>query len=191
MDNAASGQYRAMHLATERYHRRSIRLRDFDYAGCGGYFITFCTHQRARLFGVVRDDSLQLTALGRCAERCWLAIPGHFPTIVLDSFVIMPDHVHAILWIARRRADGSDRGEPSSDGTPAGAVGSIVRGFKIGVTKWAHANTSIRRVWQRNYYEAIIRDPAAAHRIRRYIANNPPRWVAAVARGDNRDDRIS
>jgi REP element-mobilizing transposase RayT len=178
-----------MHAGNDRGHRKSIRLRGFDYAGCGGYFVTFCTLRRARLFGRVCHGSLQLTRFGRCAERCWLAIPDHFATVTLDAFVVMPDHVHAILWIARRRDDAPDQDATSPHGTPPGTIGSIIRGFKIGVTKWAHANTAIDRVWQRNYYEAVIRSPVAADRIRRYIANNPARWVAAIARNHrgNRD----
>ena len=80
-----------------RHHRRSIRLKEYDYTQPGAYFITICTHDRAGLFGEIVDGEMRLNDCGRVAEQCWLDIPSHFPHAELDAFVIMPNHVHGIL----------------------------------------------------------------------------------------------
>lgn len=143
---------------------------------------------------------MRLNDAGRVAEECWKTIPDHFPHVELDAFVIMPNHVHGIFGIVDDAFVGAKnvspepntgakgfsprRGMPraaSASGTtafrsPSKTVGSVVRGFKIGVTKWIRANTGIHDVWQRNYYEHIVRDDDDLNRIRSYIADNPARW---------------
>ena len=180
-----------------KHRRRSIRLRGYDYRSGGAYFITICTHKRTCLFGKVVFGEMRLCATGRVARKCWMAIPKHFPRAKLDAFVIMPDHVHGIIWINDdpRAIAGSDNdgnivgakdispppkscdAGVSAFRSPSKTVGSIVRGFKIGVTKWIRAHTGVREVWQRNYYEHIIRNEAALQRIRAYIEGNPGRWA--------------
>ncbi|HEX9728709.1 MAG TPA: transposase [Gemmatimonadales bacterium] len=176
------------------HRRRSIRLSGYDYARPGAYFVTACTQNRTCLFGDVVAGEMRLNDVGQVATQCWLAIPDHFPNVTLDSFVIMPNHVHGIIWIVGAvGAVGAEnfpplqpppqpplqppRPGPSTFRSPSKTVGSIIRGFKIGVTKWVRANTHLRDVWQRNYYEHIIRDEAALRRIRRYIEHNPARWT--------------
>ncbi len=199
------------------YRRRSIRLRGYDYAQPGAYFVTICTYRRQPLFGEVVDGEMRLNAAGRVARRCWLEIPQHFPHVQLDEFVIMPNHVHGILVIVEHPypdAVDPDVGaknvgaknvsplhspdvvdpdvgaknlsplpsplHPSQPSkmprSPSRTIGSVVRGFKIGVTKWFRQNTDIYNVWQRNYYEHIIRNERALNNIRRYIRDNPLRW---------------
>ena len=87
-----------MKYAPER-RRRSIRLKGYDYSQPGAYFVTICTHERRCLFGDVVDGEMRLNELGKIARQCWLAIPEHFPHARLDEFVIMPNHVHGIIWI--------------------------------------------------------------------------------------------
>lgn len=195
----------------ERRHRRSIRLKGYDYSQAGAYFVTLCTEGRACLFGEVFEDQVRLTDIGLVAEECWLEIPAHFPTVELDAFVIMPNHVHGILVItwdmpsavgANVRANNhspqsqsdsrnvgannysplpvSDPPRVSEFRSPSRTIGSIIRGFKIGVTKWCRQNTAIMDVWQRNYYEHIIRDETSLVRIRQYIQLNPARWDADI-----------
>jgi len=165
--------------------RRSIRLKGYDYSRAGAYFVTICTHQRQCLFGDIVDGDMRLNALGEIARQCWLAIPDHFPHARLDEFVIMPNHVHGIIWIVDDvRADaanvvGAKNFSPLQNQYPHGTsktIGSIVRGFKIGVTKWARQHANVHTVWQRNYYEHIIRDEKSLNRIRQYIMSNPMRW---------------
>ncbi|MCB0201526.1 MAG: hypothetical protein H6649_12290 [Caldilineae bacterium] len=172
-------------------HRRSIRLRGYDYSQAGAYFITVVTHDRTCLFGQVVDGEMLLNAAGLEAEKCWLAIPEHFPFVELDAFVIMPNHIHGIIVITPdgdnvRANVGAKNFSPlppppsrhsQSFRSPSKTVGSIVRGFKIGVTKWFRAKTDVYAVWQRNYYDHIVRDEPSLHRIRQYIVDNPMKWA--------------
>ena len=81
------------------HHRRSIRLQGYDYSSPGAYFVTMCTHNRECLFGEIANGKMRLNELGKIASQCWLAIPDHFPHARLGAFVIMPNHVHGIIWI--------------------------------------------------------------------------------------------
>lgn len=83
----------------EKHHRHNIRLKGYDYSQAGAYFITIVTHDRACLFGEVVDGEMQLNGWGEIVKRCWQEIPAHFPHVALDAFVVMPNHVHGILWI--------------------------------------------------------------------------------------------
>jgi REP element-mobilizing transposase RayT len=163
----------------EKHHRRSIRLKGYDYAQAGAYFVTIVTHGRECLFGDVVDGQMQLNNAGRFAEQCWLDIPHHFLHVELDAFVVMPNHVHGIIVIPD--FVGAKNFSPLPDGTPflsrSRTIGSVVRGFKIGVTKWLRINIDISAVWQRNYYEHIIRNEESLDRIREYIVNNPLQWA--------------
>jgi len=168
---------------TARRHRRSIRLRGYDYSAAGAYFVTVCAKDRACLFGEVVDGEMRLNDAGNVAQRCWQDIPCHFPHAGLDEFVIMPNHVHGIIVLTDRDRDDHDVGAKNfsplrqpPNGTSK-TIGSIVRGFKIGVTKWMRRNTPVQTVWQRNYYEHVIRNEDSLDRIRRYIAENPLRWA--------------
>ena len=172
--------------SSPRQNRRSIRLRGYDYSQAGAYFVTLCTHNRQCLFGEMVDGKMQLNEAGRVVENCWNDIPLHFPHVELDEWVIMPNHVHGILSIAVSPDVGAKNFSPlqcslkhQSAQRPCGTsktIGSIVRGFKIGVTKWLRNNTPIHDVWQRNYWEHIIRNEPELHHIREYIHNNPAQW---------------
>ena len=131
-----------------------------------------------------------LNDTGMVAQRCWLAIPEHFPDVVLHEYVVMPDHVHGIIQIVRTNIGSvgvknfSPRltnHHPIPMKSPSRTVGSIIRGFKIGVTKWCRENRSDEypighAVWQRNYHDHIIRDDPSYDRISNYILNNPKKW---------------
>ena len=147
---------------------------------------------------------LTLNDAGLAVNRCWLEIPDHFPFVELDAFVIMPNHVHGILSIGTKdclpvRANGANDDSPlrdeashtlrapydrtshtvrtPHDGT-SNTIGSVVRGFKIGVTKWFRENRpEIHEVWQRNFYEHVIRNDDDLNEVRLYIANNPVRSI--------------
>ena len=163
------------------HKRRSIRLRGYDYASAGAYFITICTHRHQCLFGTIVNGDLRLNDTGQRAQTCWNLIPDHFPHVRLDAFVVMPNHVHGILFTSENgvvRAKNVSPLQPTRtlQGTSK-TIGSIVRGLKIGVTKWARRNTAIQTVWQRNYWEHIIRSEPELAGLREYIANNPARWI--------------
>lgn len=165
------------------HNRRSIRLKGYDYSMEGLYFITICVKNRATLFGRVINGELELNDIGRKAEECWLEIPRHFPNILLRPFVIMPNHVHGILEISKSSAEDTENhacekvaGNHMPLRTHSRTIGSVVRGFKIGLTKWVRQNTDVQTVWHRNYYEHIIRDERSYHAITAYIFNNPKNW---------------
>src|SRR4051812_36442607 len=155
-------------------HRRSIRLQDYDYAQAGTYYITLCASQRQRLFGQIVGGQMVLSDLGHAAEREWLQTPHMRPNVGLDAFVVMPDHFHAVVVITQRAEVATASGFRS----PSHTLGAIIRGFKAAMTRQANTlwGTSRQLLWQRNYYEHIIRNDADLDRIRRYIAANPMRW---------------
>ncbi len=168
------------------HHRRSIRLRGYDYSRPGAYFITICTQGHVCLFGNIVKGEMVSNDAGQVARRCWRDIPIHFPHAALDQFVVMPNHVHGIIVIggdddvvgAENEPDvGAENFSPLRSAGTSKTLGSMVRGFKIGVTKWMRNKTPIHNVWQRNFYEHIIRDAFELNRIRQYIIDNPGNWA--------------
>ena len=139
-----------MRYDSNKHHRRSIRLKGFDYTREGAYFVTICTQNQACLFGEIVNGQMRLNDVGEVADICWRAIPERFPRVVLDAFVIMPNHVHGIIWIGpENRANvGAKNFSPLPPQPPrpsqrgASAFRSSIEngwfraGFKIGVTKW-------------------------------------------------------
>jgi len=165
----------------QRHHRHSIRLQGYDYTQSGAYFVTICTHGRALLFGNVVGGEMRLNDAGRMVRDEWFKTAQLRPYVVLyeDEFVVMPNHIHGIVWIdnvgaRRRRAPTMEQfGKPVP-----GSIPTIVRSFKSAVTRRINQwrGTPGARVWQRNYYEHIIRTERALNAIRRYIIENPLRW---------------
>lgn len=121
---------------------------------------------------------MKLNDAGKIANQCWLNIPNHFPDVVLHEYVVMPNHIHGIIEKTGSKTVGSKNFSllPSRPNGTSKTIGSIVRGFKNGVTKWMRQNTNIYDVWQRIYYEHIIRDEQSYDRIAEYIKNNPANW---------------
>jgi putative transposase len=165
-----------------RHHRRSIRLKGYDYSQAGAYFITLCTQDRACLFGKVVNGEMRLNDAGRMVLAEWHRLPERFPQVVLDAFVVMPNHVHGILVITdpASTVGATTRVAPTR---VAPTVGNIIGAFKSRVTveyirgvKTSGWPPFRGRLWQRNYYEHIIRNERALNAIRRYILENPLRW---------------
>ena len=162
--------------------RRSIRIPGYDYTQWGSYFVTLCAWQNHCSFGSVVGGALQLSEIGRRVEACWEAIPAHFSSVELDEFIVMPNHVHGILMLSPSSSAESNpivSTPVERFGHPvAGSVPTIIRSFKAAATR------DVRRflqrsdfvVWQRNYYEHVVRDENALVRIRQYIIDNPARW---------------
>lgn len=165
---------------TTIHNRRSIRLKGYDYSREGLYFITICTNNRAHLFGFIYNQQLQLSTIGNIVQKCWEEIPIHFPNVILHEYVIMPNHIHGIVEISSKLTPDNwlmlPHQQHDFQKMIPRSVASIVKGFKIGVTKWCRNNTKINTVWQRNYYEHIIRNEPSYHTITRYIINNPEKW---------------
>jgi REP element-mobilizing transposase RayT len=148
-----------------RPRRQSLRLPAYDYSQVGAYFITVCTQNRLMLFGEVIDSDVRLNEMGMIVQQTWDDLPRHYHCIDLDAFIVMPNHVHGIIILA----DQSER----RYGIP-----EIVRGFKTFSARHVNERAGKRGVlWQRGYYERVIRNEKALDGIRAYIANNPGQWA--------------
>jgi len=184
---------------TPRFHRRSIRLRDYDYRAAGAYFVTVCAHQRAQVFGQIRDGMMHVNAWGAIVAAEWERTAALRPYVELDAFVVMPNHFHGILLITDdatgRGMDsaakddvirrGMARHAPTTNnarkfGKPiARSLPTIVGAFKSAATNAIHRlpDATDDPVWQRNYHEHVIRHAREYHQIRAYTLTNPARWL--------------
>lgn len=154
--------------------RRSTRLQAYDYAQAGAYFVTICA--RACLFGEISNNTMQTNQLGQIVEECWAAIPSHFPDVELDVFCLMPNHFHGIIVISVGATHASPLQRP---GPSSRSLGAIVGSFKSAATKRIRELKNMPNlvIWQRNYYEHVIRNDSDLDRIRTYIVNNPFQWA--------------
>ena len=152
----------------DRRGRRSTRLRGYDYSRRGYYFVTIVTARRDEVFGAVVDGEMRLSVEGSCVAEVWASLPRHYPHVSLDAFVVMPNHVHGIVTF------GLDPGQ----GVKRAPLSEVVRGFKTLAACRVNGLRGMRGtpVWQRNYYERIIRDDRELQNVRRYIAENPASW---------------
>jgi len=172
------------HHVLPKHHRRSIRLKGYDYTQPGAYFVTICTQDRQHLFGEVVDGEMRLNEAGEIVCAAWFKTAQLRSYVVLheDEFVVMPNHVHGIIWIVDDDGGATRRVAPTQNNRPAGpvpgSIGAIVGQFKSTVARRVNElrSTPGVPVWQRNYYEHIIRNDRALNIIRRYIAENPLRW---------------
>ena len=159
-----------------KYRIPSARAPFWDYGWNASYFVTICTYHQNCYFGDIVNEEMVLSDIGEIAQQCWLQIPEHFPFVKLDVFIIMPNHVHGIVIIDKN--DDGRNDEPSSKnkfGPQSKNLPSIIRGFKIGVTKNARMiNKDF--AWQAKYYDHIIRNDKSYNNISEYIENNPITW---------------
>lgn len=197
----------------DNHHRRSTRLQGYDYSQAGMYFITICTQNRESLFGHVTHGEMQLYKAGEIAVKEWGKTPQLRANVIMDEFVVMPNHIHGIVFITESDGNGRgvsqfapDKSHPDTGvsqydtgrgvthynmgrgvrhyaptakfQSPSHTIGAIIRGFKSAVTRQINEmrNTPGVPVWQRNYYDHIIRNEQSLHRIREYIINNPVNW---------------
>jgi len=178
-----------LHPPGGKHHRKSTRLRGYDYSQMGLYFITICTHNRECLFGSVVDGTMILNGAGKAAHQFWIEIPEHFPNAVLHEHIVMPNHVHGIIEISGAGdCVGAKNFSPlhlrsyqkPEFKSPSKTIGSVVRGYKIAVTKWFRNSLPEydidHKIWQRNYHDHIIRDGAGYDKISYYIVNNAANW---------------
>lgn len=163
-----------------------MRLEGYDYASAGAYFVTICTEGRICLFGEIVAAEMQLSEIGQIATACWDQLPQHYPRLELDAWVVMPNHVHGIIVL-----DSGDSGLFDKDGSPLSvgeglrpspathlSLPEVVRAFKSfsarRINEWR--GTTGTKVWQRSYYDHIIRSDASLWKFRQYIENNPLQW---------------
>ena len=183
----------------EIHRRRSIRLQGYDYSQAGAYFLTICTHERKCLFGEITDDKMHLNDAGRIVAEEWLKTPVIRAEIELDEWVVMPNHFHGIAVITdtgatnrhgakKRNTDdrpvgrcsGRFNGRPpvAPTGPKPKSIGAMMSGFKSSVTSRVNAYRQLSgsEVWQRNYWDHIIRNETELTTLRKYIRTNPARW---------------
>jgi putative transposase len=219
-------QENPMKYDPKEHHRRSIRLVDYDYAQSGAYFVTVCAEDHTCLFGDVVSAEMRLNDAGRMIQTAWDELPDHYPGVETDAFVVMPNHIHAIIVLspdpvgaapcgrplgpfafpndtdshpgpvgAGPRAcpndtdsspdhKGQPRGVAPTEGRRALSLADVVQRFKSLTTK-RYAD-GVRqhgwrafpgRLWQRNYFEHIIRNDYSLDQIRLYIMSNPASWA--------------
>ncbi len=173
------------------HHRRSIRLKGYDYSQTGAYFVTIVAYQRECLFGEVVEGEMVLNDFGQVVEKWWYQISVHFHNVETWAFVIMPNHAHGIIVIrdygrgAVSAPDDDAQIKHAGGGTPPlrsnkPTLGQVIAYFKYQSTKEMNAldgTGTITKFWQRNYYEQIIRDKREMDRIHRYIESNPFNWA--------------
>ena len=165
------------------YNRRSIRLKEYDYSQCGYYYVTICIHNRECNLGKVVNGKIQLSKIGEIVKNEWLNTKQIRKNIDLDEWVVMPNHIHGIIVIndvlfhvgahcnAPLQTNNKNQFGPQSNN-----LGAIIRGFKGVTTKRIHSIGSCGFLWQRNYYEHVIRNEIELNWIREYIINNPLQW---------------
>ena len=179
--------------------RRQMRLKGRDYTGSGLYFITICLYGRSRLLGEIKDGKMFLNMAGRMVEGVWLGLVNRFPGVALDEYVVMPDHFHGILnvgatLVVARKTNGATAragigrirtaGDLMRAGTrPAPTISAMVGTFKSATTvaygrlaRRGLAHPFTNKLWQRGYYDRIIRNRDELNRIREYIVSNPSNW---------------
>jgi REP-associated tyrosine transposase len=207
-----------MRYNPEKHHRRSIRLKDYDYSLEGTYFISICTQERMCLFGDIVDDAMVLSDAGKMVEKTFLELPEKYPGNDVDGFVVMPNHIHGIIVIETRSVDiietnssvgaapcgrpltasdeietrtvnaiqtrdeGQPQGVAPTDGTRM-TLSDFVHRFKSYTTHLYSHGVKRQgwfpfpgRLWQRNFYERVIRNEEELNNKRDYILNNPTKW---------------
>ncbi len=160
-----------------KHKRRSIRLKKYDYSKPGAYFITICTQNKKCLFGEIIDGEMLLNEMGCIVKNEWLKTKQLRKNIECNVFVVMPNHFHSIVEI-NESYKGVLQYAPTKMQSPSKTIGAIVRGFKSAVTKQINKlqQTPGKKLWQRNYYEHIIRDEDDYNQIYEYINNNILKW---------------
>lgn len=171
-------------VKTTNYHRKSIRLKDYDYSQAGAYFVTICTNDKGCAFGEINDGEMHLNDIGKIVESEWMKTGEIRKNVLIDEFFVMPNHLHGIIIIIDMdNGRGMARHAPTRPrtfGKPiANSLSSIIGSFKSAATKHINQlrNSPGNPVWQRNYFERIIRNEKEWNRIREYIISNPFNWV--------------
>ena len=163
-----------------KYRNESARLQSWDYGADAAYFITICTNGRTNYFGeILGSKQMKLSEIGQHVQKCWSDIPSHFPFVILDAFIVMPDHIHGIIIINKQNVNDDTVGTQNFASLPKSIksvrhknkfgpqsqnLASIIRGFKIGITKYAKMN-KIDFYWQSRYHDHIIRNEMELERL--------------------------
>lgn len=181
--------------------RKPIRLKGWDYRNPGLYFVTICTKGRQQHFGKINDGIMGLSVPGCVAWHFWREIPEHQSNVVLDEFIVMPDHLHGIVGIKHSKEDESvgtrhgvfvrnsaNKKTKAKFGQPQSrSLSMIINHFKGAITGWCNSNGHKYFAWQSRFYDHIIRNEKEFQRIRNYIFDNPRRWQQDQDNPDNNE----
>ncbi len=166
-----------------KYRIETTRLKNWDYASPGYYFVTICTRRREHFFGEVVSDKMCLSPVGEIAQQFWSEIPAHFIHVQLDEYVIMPNHVHGIVRIVNNEAVEMRHGASLRDSKgnrfgplKRGSLQAIINAYKGSVTRIGREISPHQFAWQTGFHDRIIRDEAELNRTRIYIQNNAAQW---------------
>ena len=164
-----------MTLFKNKYRVETTRLKHWDYASAGYYFVTVCTWNREHFFGEVVGGTMRLSAVGEIARQCWVGIPAHFDQARLDEYIVMPNHLHGIVVIVETRHGASLQTPTANQFGPLkrGSLQSILNAYKGGVTRICR---EVPFAWQPRFYDHIVRNEEDLQHIRQYILNNPGQW---------------
>ncbi|OGI06445.1 MAG: hypothetical protein A3I68_03965 [Candidatus Melainabacteria bacterium RIFCSPLOWO2_02_FULL_35_15] len=169
-------------LFKNKYRIKSIRLKHWDYSSCGAYYVTICTKDRECFLGEITNGKMLLSNIGQTVEKFWMEIPKHYPNVQLDEFVIMPDHLHGLIFIddlfpveachgmslQTRVRTYNKFSKPVSQ-----SLSMIINQFKSAIKRWCNKNGFTNFAWQSRFYESIIRNEKHLNAIREYTINNP------------------
>ncbi len=149
----------------EKPVRKRMRLENYDYTTSGAYFITTCSHNRIPIFGDIHNNVMNLSIFGEAVSVTWQKLPDNF-SVQLDTFVVMPNHFHGILWL-----------NPAGDNHVNSSLITVMKSFKALSAKRIYQLGYSQTLWQRSYYETIIRDDDQLNAAREYIKSNPMNWA--------------
>ena len=169
-----------MKFDPQKHHRYSIRLKDYDYSQAGAYYVTIDVQNRECFLGEIVNYEMVLNDAGKMMEEQWVALTERFPNIELDLYQVMPNHIHGIIVVgatlAKRPVGVVAQNKNPTLGDIIGAFKSITtHEYILGVDN-KHWPQFYKRLWQRNYYEHVVRDEKDLNRIRDYIQSNPANW---------------
>lgn len=156
----------------QKYRLESARLSNWDYGSNGAYFITICTKDREYYLGSIENGKPFYSEIGKIAYQFWIDIPQHFPFVIVDEFIIMPNHIHGILFFDRPYYQ---EWKPNRFAPQSQNFASVIRGYKAGVKKYATIH-NIEFAWQPRYYDRVVRNEDEWNRIRQYIFDNQFQW---------------
>lgn len=188
--------------------KNSLRLENYNYSNSGAYFITICSYKRKEIFGEIENGLMHLNNVGKIIQTSWYQIPENYDNIKLDDFVIMPNHIHGIIWIVgaihespetnhkiRQMPETNHTIHESPEDDPSQnnrvirelplrierrkmLLSKIIGRFKMNSSKLINniCNSKGAHVWQRSYYDHIIRNEEDLNNTKQYIQNNPLNW---------------
>ena len=167
-----------MKYNSDKHNRHSIRLKNYDYSQAGAYFVSICVQNRECVFGNIVDGEMHLNKWGEIIAEEWMRSSEIRKEIKLDEFVVMPNHIHGIVMITESSVGATGR-SPLPKGPARKSLGSFIAGLKSATRKRINEIRTNRGapLWQRNYYEHVIRNEEELKQIREYITGNPIKWT--------------